>query len=117
MTTDLFLATIAALEMLDGKKPEDFDKTPAEQYVVPLLKDEQRSPAVRAQALRLVSPTDKSLDAPFFASLLKSERRPHCVWKPCARLQGAKPEIAGPLLRDVADAAQRRNCRRRQTTS
>lgn len=103
MTTELFLATIAALEMLDGKKPEDFDKTPAEQYVVPLLKDEKRSPAVRAQALRLVSPTDKSLDAPFFASLLKSDHESLRL-EAIRTLQTAKPDVSGELLRGlVAD--------------
>lgn len=103
MTTELFLATIAALEMLDGKKPEDFDKTPAALYVVPLLKDEKRSPAVRAQALRLVSPTDKALDAPFFASLLKTDHQPLRV-EVIRTLQGAKPEVSGELLRAlVAD--------------
>jgi putative membrane-bound dehydrogenase-like protein len=101
MTTELFLATIAALEMLDGKKPEDFDKTPAEQYVVPLLKDEKRSPAVRAQALRLVSPTDKSLDAPLFASLLKSDHEPLRL-ETVRTLQGAKPEVAASMLREIA---------------
>ena len=106
MTTELFLATIAALEMLDGKKPEDFDKTPAEQYVVPLLKDEKRSPAVRAQALRLVSPTDKSLDAPLFASLLKSDQAALHL-ETVRTLQGANPEIAGPLLREVVAGASR----------
>ena len=100
MTTELFLATIAALEMLDGKKPEDFDKTPAEQYVVPLLKDEKRSPAVRAQALRLVSPTDKSLDAPFFASLLKSDSEPLRV-ETIRTLQAARPDVSGELLREL----------------
>ncbi|MCX7422519.1 MAG: c-type cytochrome [Planctomycetia bacterium] len=100
MTTELFLATIAAMEMLDGKKPEDFDKTPAEQYVVPLLKDEQRSPAVRAQALRLVSPTDQSLDAPFFASLLKSDNEPLRV-EAIRTLQAAKPDVSGELLREL----------------
>ncbi|TXT39453.1 MAG: membrane-bound dehydrogenase domain-containing protein [Planctomycetota bacterium] len=106
MTPELFLATLAALEMLDGKKPEDFDKTPAEQYVVPLLKDKQRSPAVRAQALRLVSPTDKSLDAPLFASLLKSDHEPLRL-ETVRTLQGAKPEIAGPLLHEVVADASR----------
>lgn len=100
MTTELFLATIAALEMLDGKKPEDFDKTPAEQYVVPLLKDEKRSPAVRAQALRLVSPTDKSLDAPFFASLLKSDHEPLRL-ETVRTLQAARPDVSGELLREL----------------
>ena len=101
MTTELFLATLAALEMLDGKKPEDFDKTPAEQYVVPLLKDEKRSPAVRAQALRLVSPTDKSLDAPFFASLLKSDQAALRL-ETVRTLQGAKPEVSASMLREIA---------------
>ena len=100
MTTELFLATIAALEMLDGKKPEDFDKTPAEQYVVPLLKDENRSPAVRAQALRLVSPTDKTLDAPLFASLLKSDHEPLRI-EAIRTLQAAKPDVSGELLREL----------------
>ncbi len=94
------MTTIAALEMLDGKKPEDFDKTPAEQYVVPLLKDEKRSPAVRAQALRLVSPTDKSLDAQFFASLLKSDSEPLRV-EAIRTLQAAKPDVSGELLREL----------------
>ena len=100
MTPDLFLATLAALEMLDGKKPEDFDKTPAGQYVVPLLKDEKRSPAVRAQALRLVSPTDKSLDAPFFASLLKSDNEPLRA-ETIRTLQLAPPNVSGDLLREL----------------
>jgi len=62
VTADLFMATLASLEMLDGTKPEDIDKTPAAKYVLPLLKDEKRPAAVRAQALRLVSPADPALD-------------------------------------------------------
>lgn len=101
MTPELFLATLAALEMLDGRNPADFDKTPAEQYVVPLLKDEKRSPAVRAQALRLVSPTDKLLDAAFFASLLKSEDASLRL-EAVRTLQLASPDVSGNLLRELA---------------
>ena len=72
MTTDLFLATLAALEMLDGKGPQDFDRTPAAKYVLPLVRDKNRSPAVRAQALRLVDPNDPALDAELFRTLLNS---------------------------------------------
>ena len=100
VTPELFLATLASLEMLAGKNPADFDKTPAEQYVLPLLKDEQRSPAVRAQALRLVSPTDSALDAPFFASLMKSDYEPLRV-EAIRTLQAAKPEVSGELLREL----------------
>lgn len=63
VTADLFMATLAALEMLDGTKPEDIDKTPAAKYVLPLLTDEKRPAAVRAQAMRLVSPADPALDS------------------------------------------------------
>ena len=70
MTTDLFLATLAALEMLDGKSPKDFDKTPPAKYVLPLLRDEKRSAAVRTQALRLVDADDPALDAKLFQNLL-----------------------------------------------
>jgi len=101
MTPELFLATLASLEMLDGRNPADFDKTPAEQYVVPLLKDEKRSPAVRAQALRLVSPTDKSLDASFFASLLKSEDEALRL-EAVRTLQLTPPDVSGNLLREIA---------------
>jgi putative membrane-bound dehydrogenase-like protein len=103
VTSELFLATLAALEMLDGKNPADFDKTPAEQYVIPLLKDDKRPAAVRAQALRLVSPTDKALDAPLFASLLKSDYEPLRV-EAVRSLQAATPAVSGELLRSlVAD--------------
>lgn len=73
MTTDLFLATLAALEMLDGKSPKDFDKTPPAKYVLPLVKDDKRSPAVRAQALRLVDIDDKAISEKLFRELLKSK--------------------------------------------
>lgn len=73
MTTDLFLATLAALEMLDGKPPADFDKTPAGKYVLPLLKDDKTPAAVKAQALRLVDPIDPALAIPLLVSLSQSE--------------------------------------------
>ena len=68
----LACTALAALEMLDGASPADIDKTPAGQYVLPLVRDVKRPAAVRAQALRLVAPTDPALDAELFASLLKS---------------------------------------------
>ncbi|REJ84652.1 MAG: hypothetical protein DWQ34_10725 [Planctomycetota bacterium] len=75
MTTDLFLATLAALEMLDGKDPKDFDQTPAGQYVLPLLKDAETPASVKVQALRLVDPADEGLDQPLLEQLLTSDDR------------------------------------------
>ena len=71
MTSDLFMATVAALEMLDGANPAEIDKVPASKYVLPLLLDEKRSVAVRIQALRLVSPQDPALTTELFEKLLK----------------------------------------------
>lgn len=103
MTSDLFLATLAALDMLNGRNPAEFDKTPAEQHVLPLLMDENSSSPVRAQALRLVSPTDSALDEALFASLLKSDYEPLRI-DAIRTLQAARPEVSGALLRElVAD--------------
>jgi len=70
VTADLFMATLAALELLDGANPAEIDKTPAAKYVLPLLMDEKRSSAVRAQALRLVAPNDPALDTGLLKKLL-----------------------------------------------
>lgn len=71
LTSDLFLATLAALEMLDGVNPVEFDKTPASKYVLPLVQKDG-PPAVRALALRMVSPNDPALTLELFQKLLAS---------------------------------------------
>ncbi|HEY4261640.1 MAG TPA: PVC-type heme-binding CxxCH protein, partial [Schlesneria sp.] len=73
MTPELFLATLASLQMLDGGNPADFDKTPPENYVIPLIKDAKKSASVRVQALRLVAPTDKALSSPLLGGLAISD--------------------------------------------
>jgi putative membrane-bound dehydrogenase-like protein len=73
MDRDLFLSTIAALEMIDGKDPKDFDKTPAGKYVAPLLKDPKSPPAVLVEALRLVEPNDPAVDVGILVQLAKHE--------------------------------------------
>ena len=100
MTAELFLATLAALQMLDGGNPADFDKTPPETYVVPLLKDTKRPAAVRAQALRLIVPTDKVFDAPLLGDLVKAED-PVLRLEAVRTLQGANPQGSGSLLREI----------------
>ena len=70
MTTELFLATLAALELLDGKNPQDFDKTPAGKYVLPLLTNAETPAAVKVRALQLVDPGDPALTRDVFDSLL-----------------------------------------------
>src|SRR5262249_40020746 len=97
ITSDLFLAALAALELFDGTNPADIDKTPAAQYVLPLLCDEKRPAAVRAQALRLVSPADPRLDAALLRSFLKGGE-PLLVCEAVRTLQLAPADRAGDLL-------------------
>ena len=101
MTTDLFLATLAALEMLDGKSPKDFDKTPPAKYVLPLLRDEKRSAAVRAQALRLVDADDPALDAKLYQKLLAVENEGLKLEAVRTLQHSSKKYVAG-LLTSVA---------------
>lgn len=107
MTSELFLATLAALQMLDGGNPADFDKTPPETYVLPLIKDPQKSATVRAQALRLVSPTDKLLNADLLKSLANADDQALRL-EAVRTLQAANPQVSAELLRSIA-ADEKRN--------
>jgi putative heme-binding domain-containing protein len=101
ITSELFLATLAALEMLDGKNPVNFDKTPAGTYVLPLVHDARRPAAVRALALRMVSPADPALTAKLLGSLLVSDDatlRQEAI----RTLQSSPLREAGELLRSAA---------------
>lgn len=73
ITADLFLATLAALEMLDGIPPQEFDSTPPGKYVLPIVQDDTRPAAVRALALKLVPPNDPTLDGELLANLLTTD--------------------------------------------
>ncbi|HVJ86092.1 MAG TPA: HEAT repeat domain-containing protein, partial [Caulifigura sp.] len=78
MDRDLFLSIIAALEMLDGKDPKDFDKTPAGKYVIPLLKNEKAPPAVLVEALRLIDPDDGAVSVELLDRLIRhSDKQVH----------------------------------------
>ena len=70
MTEELFLATLAALEMLDGKSPVDFDKTPAAKYVIPILKSSLDQPAIAMQAIRLSQPKESLEVAALLAGVI-----------------------------------------------
>jgi putative membrane-bound dehydrogenase-like protein len=105
ITADLFLATLATLEMLDGAPPAQFDKTPPGKYVLPLVKDEKRTPTVRALALRMVDPADPALDAGLLASLLKGDD-PLLRQEAVRTLQLAPAERAAVLVPLAADVKQ-----------
>jgi putative membrane-bound dehydrogenase-like protein len=106
VTSDLFMAALAALEILDGGDAATIDKTPATQYVMPLLRDEGRSSSVRAQALRLISPAEPALDAGLLRGLLNGSD-PLLQQEAVRTLQLASVDRAAPLLSRVADDAKR----------
>ena len=106
LSTDLFLATLATLEMLDGVAPAAFDKTPPGKYVLPLVNDERRPASVRALALRLVNPEDPALTGKLFEKLLENSN-PGLKLETVRTLKmSSLPESAGLLRRIAADAAQ-----------
>jgi len=101
MNADMFLATLAALEMLDGKRPQDFDKTPAGKYVLPLVKDANRPAAVRAVALRLVDPDEPSLSESLFKQMLAAKDA-KLKTEAVRTLHASQRPFAGKLLAAVA---------------
>jgi putative membrane-bound dehydrogenase-like protein len=72
MTGDLFMACLAALSMLDGVPPAEFEKAPPVQHVLPIVRDAQRSASLRAIALRMLPPTLNELDAKLLGELVAS---------------------------------------------
>ncbi len=100
VTADLFLATLAALEMLDGVDPAAFDKAPVK-YVLPLVRDEQRPAAIRAQALRLTSPSEPALTAELLKNLLASNS-PMLQLEAIRTLQSSPIAERVPMLQSVA---------------
>ncbi|QDU38697.1 Cytochrome c [Maioricimonas rarisocia] len=111
MTTELFLATLAALEMLDGKDPKDFDRTPAGNYVLPLLKDESTPAAVRIQALRLVEPNDEGLELALLAKLADSADDGLKTEAVRTLQQSGRPEAVAPLVDIATDDTRPRSLR------
>lgn len=111
MTADLFLATLASLEMLEGRSPLDFDKTPPGKYVVPLLKNPKSSDAVRTQALKLFSPAAGELLAADLAEWATSKNEPFALEavRTLGQLPDAKAESS--LLAIIDDKQRPRNVR------
>ena len=102
MTEELFLATLAALEMLDGKSPVEFDKTPAAKYVIPLLKTSLDKPAVAIQAIRLAQPKDSPEVAKLLAEVVTGQH-PLAIQQEAIRtLATAMTEESVPVLQGIA---------------
>lgn len=103
---NLFLATLAALEMLDGISPVEFDKTPSSKYVLPMLTKTGVSPAARLMALRMADPTDPALTSDLMKSLLADASAGVRLEAIRSLQQSIQPVAQGLLRSVVADQQQ-----------
>ncbi len=107
MTEELFLATIASLEMLDGKSPQVFDQTPAAKYMLPLLKTSLDQPGVAIQAIRLANPKDSTEVAELLAGVVTGEH-PLAIQQEALRTLATSPRPESlAMLRQIADDSKR----------
>jgi putative heme-binding domain-containing protein len=73
MTNELFMACLASLSLLDGVAPAVFEKTPPSDYILAIVNDAARPASLRATALRMLSPSQKELDARRLGEMLASK--------------------------------------------
>lgn len=105
LSTDLFLVTLAALDMLDGASPAELDKTPPSKYVLPIVADSKLPPLVRALALRMVAPNDPGLTAPLLLDLLNNPN-PELQLNALRTMQQSPLPEATAKLREIAGDAK-----------
>ena len=115
ITSDLLLATLAGLELLDGVNPAAFDQTPASKYVLGILKDDKRPPGLQAQVLRLVSPTAPELTIDLYKRFLASEN-PRLRIETVRTLSGSLLPEAGRILASLTDNAKEDKTLRSEAT-
>jgi putative membrane-bound dehydrogenase-like protein len=72
MTTDLFMACLASLSLLDGLPPAEFEKAPPAEHILPIVRDAKRSASLRAIALRILPASMPELDGKLLAELAAS---------------------------------------------
>ncbi|MEM7145865.1 MAG: PVC-type heme-binding CxxCH protein [Verrucomicrobiota bacterium] len=70
LSVDMFLATMAALQTLDGEKPTD---VPRPDKLLAIVDDETKSPEVRALSLRLIPPHYPKLNLDRLRSYLHAD--------------------------------------------
>ncbi|MEX0716274.1 MAG: PVC-type heme-binding CxxCH protein [Planctomycetaceae bacterium] len=73
VTRELFLATLAALEILDGKSPSEFDKTPPVEYLLKYVRANDTPAAIRPLALRMIPPATPELTGDLLANFLRGD--------------------------------------------
>lgn len=123
MTTELFMACLASLSMVDGIAPREFEKTPPSQYMIGIVESPARSSALRATALRMMDPSHEKLTAKLLESLLESKDETlrleavrtlqhspvasrEQLLLPIAKNESLEPQIRGAAIAGLAAANQ-----------
>ena len=101
MTTELFMACLASLSLFDGKPPAEFEKTPPANYILAIVNDVSRPASLRATALRMLSPSQKELDAKLLGGMLASND-PGLQREAVRTLQHSPIPERDELLRSIA---------------
>jgi putative heme-binding domain-containing protein len=102
MTTDLFMACLASLSLLDGVAPAEFEKTPPSQYLLAMVKESTRPSSLRAMALRMLPPAQKELDANLLQEILTKSTDFGLRSEVVRRLQHAAIPERDEMLRKIA---------------
>jgi putative membrane-bound dehydrogenase-like protein len=102
MTTDLFMACLASLSLLDGVAPAEFEKTPPSQYLLAMVKETTRPSSLRAMALRMLPPAQKELDANLLQEILTKSQDIGLRGEVVRRLQHTAIPERDELLRKIA---------------
>ena len=101
ITTELFMACLASLSLFDGKPPAEFEKTPPANYILAIVNDVARPASLRATALRMLSPSQKELDAKLLGGMLASND-PGLQREAVRTLQHSPIPERDELLRSIA---------------
>jgi putative membrane-bound dehydrogenase-like protein len=106
LSYDLFLATLACLDLLDGVPAAEFEKTLGAKHALPILTDATAPDKTRALALRVISVKDPVLTAEAARGWL-SESTPALRSETLRLLPLLESPWAGELLRKATSDARK----------
>ncbi len=108
LTPDLFAATVAALEMLDGKDPKEFDRTgtPSWKYLKEILLDNSRSANLRVTVLRMIATESDKLTPEVLDELLSSDQPTRLRREVARTLQFSQLDKKAERLRLIATSSE-----------
>ena len=89
------------MSLFDGKPPAEFEKTPPANYILAIVNDVARPASLRATALRMLSPSQKELDAKLLGGMLASND-PGLQREAVRTLQHSPIPERDELLRSIA---------------